>query len=212
MPQHATHMMLLVYFQQGGIAMYPLLLASVLSLGVALERILHLSRAGKQDAALLAKLAPLAAAGKAGAVSECCNGVRSPLARLLQVGLTPKRGRPLAQEKALERALTRETNSLERYLPVLATIGSVSPFVGLFGTVRGIMRAFRDMGLAGSAGGTIVAAGIAEALVTTATGLIVAVLAVIAYNHLMTWAQSIGTAAELNAEELLAELDEGGTT
>lgn len=209
MPQHPAHMMLLVYFQQGGIAMYPLVLASVLSLGIALERIRHLSRASKQDAALLAKLEPLVAAGKTTEIAKCCDGAASPLARLLQVGLTPMRGRPAAREKAMERALTRETNGLERYLSVLATIGSVSPFVGLFGTVLGIMRAFRDMGLAGSAGGAIVAAGIAEALITTAAGLIVAVIAVVAYNHLMTWAQSIGTAAELNAEDVLARLDEG---
>jgi len=207
MPQHPAHMMLLVYFHQGGIAMYPLLLASVLSLGIAAERIVRLARAGKQDAALLTKLETLVASG-AEAVRSACAAGASPLARLLQVGLSPMPGRPVAREKALERALTRETNSLERFLPVLATIGSISPFVGLFGTVLGIMRAFRDMGLAGSAGGAIVAAGIAEALIATATGLIVAVTAVIAYNHLMTWAQSIGTEAQLNAEELMARLDE----
>ena len=93
-------------------------------------------------------------------------------------------------------------------MSILATIGSVSPFVGLFGTVLGIMRAFRDIGLAGSAGGAVVAAGIAEALVTTATGLCVAVIAVIAYNHLMTWAQGIITNTELNAEEFVFQIRE----
>jgi biopolymer transport protein ExbB/TolQ len=70
------------------------------------------------------------------------------------------------------------------------------------------MRAFRDIGVAGSAGGAVVAAGIAEALITTAAGLFVAVAAVIAYNHLMTWAQSLITSTELNAEELVSLLGE----
>jgi biopolymer transport protein ExbB/biopolymer transport protein TolQ len=63
------------------------------------------------------------------------------------------------------------------------------------------------MGIAGSAGGSIVAAGIAEALITTATGLFVAIVAVIAYNHLTTWAQGLTTGAQLEAEELLATVD-----
>jgi biopolymer transport protein ExbB len=208
MPEHDAHMVLLVYFQQGGMAMYPLLLCSVLTLGVAVERILHLARAARQDAVLLPRLAPLAAGGEAAAAAEHCATGAGPLARIMAAVLASAKGRAHAREKTIERVVARETAALERYLPVLATIGSVSPFVGLFGTVLGIMRAFRDMGLAGSAGGAIVAAGIAEALIATATGLIVAVIAVVAYNHLMTWAEAIGSNAELNAEELLTQLDE----
>jgi len=95
-------------------------------------------------------------------------------------------------------------------MSMVGTIGAVSPFIGLFGTVLGIMRAFRDIGTTGSAGGAVVAAGVAEALVTTATGLFVAVIAVIAYNHLMTWAESIITNTELNAQELVSLLGEPG--
>jgi biopolymer transport protein ExbB len=200
-------MVLAAYFHQGGLAMYPLLLASVLSLAIALERILHLARAARLDAAALAELEPLVADRDLAKITACCSGGGSPLARLMQAGLALSSARPQAREKAVERAVAREEASLQRYLSILATIGSISPFVGLFGTVLGIMRAFRDMGLAGSAGGAIVAAGIAEALIATATGLVVAVIAVIAYNHLMTWAQGLGTTAELNAEEMLAELD-----
>ena len=126
----------------------------------------------------------------------------------MQAALAPPKGGPEQRQKALQRAVSREASHLERYLPVLATIGSVSPFIGLFGTVLGIMRAFRDIGYAGSAGGAVVAAGIAEALITTAAGLFVAVVAVIAYNHLMPWAQSLITSTELNAEELVSLLGE----
>jgi biopolymer transport protein ExbB/TolQ len=199
---------LLAYFQQGGIAMYPLLLCSVLSIGIAIERIVTLCRASKSDAAVAPELAKLLAGNHTGEASDRCARGDSPLARAMLAALAPMKGGPEQRQKALDRALTRETGYLERYLPVLATIGSVSPFIGLFGTVLGIMRAFRDIGLAGSAGRVVVAAGIAEALITPATGLFVAVVAVIAYNHLMTWAQSIITHTELTAEELLAQLGE----
>ena len=78
---------------------------------------------------------------------------------------------------------TEEAHRLERGLPFLATIGSSAPFVGLFGTVIGIMNAFQDIGATGSASLAVVAPGIAEALVATAVGLFAAIPAVIAYNY-----------------------------
>ncbi|NPV46602.1 MAG: MotA/TolQ/ExbB proton channel family protein [Armatimonadetes bacterium] len=205
-PRHT----LLIYFQQGGIAMYPLLLCSIASVAIAVERIWALYRAGRGTAELKPSLAALISKGHVGEVVERCAGADSPLARLMLAALTAPPGGPEQRHKALERALTQEASNLERYLSVLATIGSVSPFVGLFGTVLGIMRAFRDIGLAGAAGGAVVAAGIAEALIATAAGLFVAVIGVVAYNHLMGWAQSIVTQAQLSAEELIAQL-EGST-
>jgi len=86
-------------------------------------------------------------------------------------------------ERALRRATTSELTHLESLVPFLATVGSTSPFVGLFGTVIGIMKAFRDIGNVGSANLATVAPGIAEALIATAAGLAAAIPAVIAYNY-----------------------------
>ena len=86
-------------------------------------------------------------------------------------------------ERALRRATTSELTHLESLVPFLATCGSTSPFVGLFGTVIGIMKAFRDIGNVGSANLATVAPGIAEALIATAAGLAAAIPAVIAYNY-----------------------------
>jgi biopolymer transport protein ExbB/TolQ len=208
MQEPGPHIMLWVYFQQGGIAMYPLLLASILCVGIGIERIVTLYRAGRADRLLEPSLKEMLAAGQVAEAARRCERGDGPLARVMQAGLTANEDDPGQRQKAVERALIRETGQMERYMPVLATIGSVSPFVGLFGTVLGIMRAFRDIGLAGSAGSAVVAAGIAEALVATATGLFVAVLAVIAYNHLMTWAQSLITSTQLNVEELLSRIEE----
>jgi biopolymer transport protein TolQ len=87
--------------------------------------------------------------------------------------------------RALERAIGSEQERLQRALPLLATTASVTPFIGLFGTVWGIMNTFRAIGATGSTSIVTVAPGIAEALVNTAAGLAAAIPAVIAYNHLL---------------------------
>jgi biopolymer transport protein TolQ len=89
-----------------------------------------------------------------------------------------------AVDRALLRASVVEVNKLEKRLPLLATTASVAPFIGLFGTVVGIMMAFQGIGATGSTNLSVVAPGIADALVATAAGLVAAIPAVVAYNHL----------------------------
>jgi len=88
--------------------------------------------------------------------------------------------------RALDAALSREVERLSRHLPFLATVGSTSPFIGLFGTVWGIMNAFQNIGLTKNTSLASVAPGIAEALVATAFGLVAAIPAVVAYNKFST--------------------------
>jgi biopolymer transport protein TolQ len=88
--------------------------------------------------------------------------------------------------RALRRATTSEITRLEKYLAFLATTGSTAPFIGLFGTVWGIMTSFKGIGETGSASLAVVAPGIAEALVATAIGLVAAIPAVIGFNHFQT--------------------------
>lgn len=87
--------------------------------------------------------------------------------------------------RALRRATTQETHRLEKYLTFLATTGSTAPFIGLFGTVWGIMDAFHGIGQTGSASLAVVAPGISEALIATAIGLAAAIPAVMGYNHFL---------------------------
>ncbi|HMB14670.1 MAG TPA: protein TolQ [Pelovirga sp.] len=98
--------------------------------------------------------------------------------------------------RALRRATTQETQRLEKYLTFLATTGSITPFIGLFGTVWGIMDAFHGIGQTGSASLAVVAPGISEALVATAIGLAAAIPAVIGYNHFLN-----------KVNELIGEMD-----
>jgi biopolymer transport protein TolQ len=86
-------------------------------------------------------------------------------------------------ERAIMGATTSERQRFERFLPLLATTGSTAPFIGLFGTVWGIMTSFQEIGLKGAANLAVVAPGISEALVATAMGLAAAIPAVVAFNH-----------------------------
>jgi biopolymer transport protein TolQ len=99
-------------------------------------------------------------------------------------------------ERSLRRASGSEMTELGRLVPFLATVGSTSPFIGLFGTVIGIMKSFQDIGLKGSANLATVAPGIAEALIATAAGLAAAIPAVIAYNWFGARIKVIGAEME----------------
>lgn len=128
----------------------------------------------------------------------------SPLALLFKSVYSEK---SYSERDELKRMLRRysalEGTRLQRYLNFLATTGSTTPFIGLFGTVWGIMNAFRGIGAAGSASLAVVAPGIAEALITTAVGLAAAIPAVIAYNYYLSKANRMIIEMEDFSEELV---------
>jgi len=109
---------------------------------------------------------------------------------------------PEVAEERLQIALSEQRLSFERHLGWLGTMGNTAPLIGLLGTVWGIMRAFHDLARTGSAGPSVVAAGIAEALFTTAAGLLVAVPAVMLYNHFVRSMTVMLTEAENHARSL----------
>jgi biopolymer transport protein ExbB/biopolymer transport protein TolQ len=112
----------------------------------------------------------------------------------------------VAAREAMQRSTATEIERLERHLTSLATLGNISPFVGLFGTVIGIMRAFEAISRTGSGGLASVSAGIAEALVATAAGLFVAIPAVTAYNYFISRIKTCVTEMDGAASELVARL------
>ncbi|MBC7238395.1 MAG: MotA/TolQ/ExbB proton channel family protein, partial [Chloroflexi bacterium] len=111
-------------------------------------------------------------------------------------------------EKRVELNLSRVSFFLERNLPFLATVGAIAPFVGLFGTVLGIMNAFHSISVYRSAGIAVVGAGIAEALVCTAVGLAVAIAAVTLYNAFHSLTSRMLEALEIRQNEFLLSLKE----
>lgn len=106
-------------------------------------------------------------------------------------------------KRALRRAINTETTRMTQMVPFLATTGNTTPFIGLFGTVWGIMNSFHGIGLTGSASLAVVAPGISEALIATAAGLAVAIPAVIAFNYFMQKIRIIETELQGFAADLL---------
>ena len=114
-------------------------------------------------------------------------------------------------QRAMDRFANEEGTVLERHVGILATVGSVSPFIGLMGTVWGIMSAFLNIGSQGSASLVVVAPGIAEALIATVAGLAAAIPAVVSYNHLLVRLREMGNATAGFATEFI-DHRLGGTT
>jgi biopolymer transport protein TolQ len=108
---------------------------------------------------------------------------------------------------AMQLAAAEEVRRMEKYMPWLATTGSVTPFIGLFGTVWGVMDAFAGLGSAGAASLRAVAPGIAEALITTAAGLFTAIPAVIAYNHYLHDIREMAARMDNFAMEVAAQIE-----
>ena len=128
----------------------------------------------------------------------------SPIANLFRAVYTDEIQKGKSETKRLLRRYEAlESAKLEKYLNFLATTGSTTPFIGLFGTVWGIMNSFTNIGTSGAASLAVVAPGIAEALIATATGLAAAIPAVIAYNYYLSMARRMIIDMEDFSEELL---------
>jgi biopolymer transport protein TolQ len=119
-------------------------------------------------------------------------------------GVTPERLESV--QRALQRTAALEVSQLERYLPFLATTASATPFIGLFGTVWGVMSAFHGIGAQGSASLAVVAPGISEALIATAAGLGAAIPAVVGYNYFVTRVKRWATEMEGFMLDLINQL------
>jgi len=114
-----------------------------------------------------------------------------------------------AVERATRQAVSEEIALMERFVPFLATVGNISPFVGLFGTVWGIMRSFHEIGKVGSASLAVVAPGISEALIATALGLFAAIPAVMGYNYFTNKIRLIGTELDGFNADLINAISSG---
>lgn len=159
-----------------------LILLSILSVTIMVERAIVMSGRAPTLDNLGERLLKLLAAGDLGGARDFLGPPRSPEVRVALVGLGElARGRVAAAE-AMASARSHERLAMEKHLGILGTLGNNCPFIGLFGTVLGIIKAFADLSHNQGGGAAVVMAGIAEALVATAVGLMVAIPAVIAYN------------------------------
>jgi len=190
--------------QIGGFTMYVLLFCSVLSVTILLERLIYYRR--RSRVSRMEFMIGIKRALKKGDLETAmgiCQDTQTPFSRVVSSGLEFS-GRPEKEiSNAMEREIAIETTKLERYTSIVGTIGNTAVYIGLFGTVLGIIRAFHDISAAGAGGMSIVIGGIAEALVCTATGLFVAIPAVIAFNYFTKKVESFMNDMELCASELV---------
>ena len=185
---------------------------SIASLVVMAERLIVFNRSRSESRHFAERMAnTLTKADLATVANQKMGDKVGHLGRVIGAGLnalrlTPSKDKDMQVEsvaRALERQAQREVQSLKRGLGLLATVGSTAPFVGLLGTVMGIVNAFQSMAISGSGGLGTVSAGIAEALITTAFGLLVAIPAVMAYNYLQGWVDARAVDISESSNEFL---------
>ena len=166
------------------VVLYILILLSIMSIGMILERFFALKRVSRESQMMRGRLRMALQSNSLDEVEALSRNPDALEGRALAIGLKHIKGNGSA---GLEEVFTcfslNERPELERYLNFLATIGSNAPYIGLLGTVLGIMKAFHDLATASEAGQQTVMAGISSALIATATGLFVAIPAVIFYNY-----------------------------
>ena len=174
------------FLKQGGPAMLGLLICSIAAVAIVIERLYFFAIQHGDTKGLLRALGARIAADDIPGAIKVCGEQKGMLPKILEFGLLRGEKNRADITDALSIALMEHLNSLERNLPVIGTIAVIAPFVGLFGTVLGIIRAFQDIALKGNSTPAVVAAGVSEALITTAAGLFVAVIAVIFFNYFKT--------------------------
>lgn len=172
----------IAFLIRGGPAMLALLACSILVVAIIFERVVFLVRQRVDAEALVNAIKEHVDAGDLRAAIAECDRKETALSRILKAGLQREPASRSELTDALAIALRKYLRPFEQNLAVIGTIAVIAPFIGLFGTVLGIIRAFDDIALRGNSSPAIVAAGVSEALITTAAGLFVAVTAVIFFN------------------------------
>ncbi len=175
---------MLEFFQNGGPVMYPLLLCSLVVMTVIIERSLFWFMIGRQrDQALVDEILELCRSRNWEAVRQKAAGCKDYVVRIMVSGILH---RDFSMVKAMESAAGDEIQRMRRYMTILDTMITVAPLLGIFGTVIGIITSFEMLGSDGIDRPGAVTAGVAQALITTATGLGIAILSVFPYNYFNT--------------------------
>ena len=199
-------------FVKGGPVMYPLLACSVIALTVIIERLLFWLREDiRRNQPLVDEVLELCRQGEWDTVREKISGSKDYVIRILVTGILH---REFSMIKAMESAAAEEVKRMRRYMSVLDTMITVAPLLGIFGTVIGIITSFDLLGASGIEHPEAVTAGIAQALITTASGLGIAILSVFPYNYFNSRVENAvlaiekyGTSLEIVFEKLTQKVD-----
>lgn len=182
-----------------------LIILSVVSVAIGIERFWYFTRQKGLDKETIEQIYRALKAHDFKTVAEICNKHPGSLeANITLEGIEHRDNGLTSMQEAMHAFLLRKRKYLDRGLVVLSTLGNNAPFIGLFGTVLGIIKAFHDLGANPGGGATVVMAGISEALVATAVGLLVAIPAVIAFNYFQRQIKVLSTDAQAMVNTLAA--------
>ena len=193
----------------GGWVMIPLVLLSFLAIYLLVERLITIRKASSNPDAITDRVREYVRSGDVEGAIAYCKDKDVPITRILQQGLE-RLGRPISEiQDAVQAAGKHETFELEKKTNLLASIAGIAPMLGFFGTVIGMIRAFQEIqNLQGNVNPSVLAGGIWEALVTTAAGLLVGILALFSYNFLIGRIRRLTNDMERSATDFIDLLQE----
>lgn len=194
---------------KGGIIMIPLLILSILSIYIFVERMIVFNKAGKEDNTFMDRIKDYIHEGEIDSAINLCQKLDTPHTRLIEKGIS-RLGRPMNDvQVAIENMGNLEVAKLEKGFTILATAAAGAPMIGFLGTVTGMVKAFYEMAAQGSSADiTTLSGGIYEALVTTVAGLVVGIIAMFAYNLLVARLDSLVNKIEGKTMEFMDLLNE----
>jgi biopolymer transport protein ExbB len=192
---------------KGGPVMIPIGLCALAATAIIIERSRFFFAVDRTDAKLLGRLEPMVAAGRFADAEALCAEADTPLARLARTGIANRDLSEDAVKETVQNAANREVPRLERYMNILGTIANIATLLGLLGTVTGNIRAFGVLAATGAMGNPgLLAGAIAEALITTAAGLIVSIPVTVFYNYFVATVNRMVVGMESSVGDLVVLL------
>jgi biopolymer transport protein ExbB len=194
----------------GGWVMIPLLLLFFLALVIFIERYLTIRKASKDETNLMQQVKESITAGKLDSALAICRSSNTPLGRMLQKGLL-RIGRPIKDiEGAIENIGKLEVSKLEKNISILGIVAGIAPMLGFVGTISGVIRIFYNISLTDNISMGTIAGGLYEKMITSAGGLIIGILAYVAYHVLNIMVDRVILKMETDAVEFIDLLEEPG--
>jgi len=191
---------------RGGLIMYPLLLSSVIGLTIVIERGFSLRKNKVIIPEIVSVVDSLASKEDIELAKNICQRKPGPFSNIVLTGLQNQDLSSDEMKELLTDQGRQEVRELERFLPTLETIAGVSPLLGLLGTVLGMIKVFTVISLQGTGQASLLAGGISEALITTATGLVIGILSLIMYNYYADKAENYVLDIEKYTTQLLQKI------
>jgi len=192
----------------GGIVMVPIILASIIAAAIFLERLWTLQARRVVPAELTDKVWKWVETGQISDKHVYALQQNSPLGKILAAGLANRHRERSVIKESIEDAGRHVVHELDRFIPTLGTIASISPLLGLLGTVTGMIRTFNALSTSGAGNPMALAGGIAEALITTAAGLTIAIPALLAYRYLRGRVNGLVVQMEKEAIKLVQAIEQ----